>query len=450
MDRHPTAAALQEFVDGGLPADRLRGVTAHVLRGCKACGKVLTRLALGGAAELPLPPPQDYDEALDRAYATVRVVLPRISALRWAEKKKGEALALLAAGGVESLEAAPPDLRGLPLFEALLERSWALRDENPDHMVELARCAALLADKLRAVELGAKNVADLRCRAWVELANAYRVAGDLDQAETALERATSHFLLGRLDDLLLGARFFTVLASQYMACGSFPMACAVLGVVAGIYQHLGDRHLAGRVLIRKGVLTGYQGDAEAAVCSIEAGLSLVEEGEDPGLVSAALLAQARFLADRGRFRAARRALWELRRRTPKPGGRLYKLKIRWLEGHIFAGLGDLDRAEQALVQAKEGFETAGVPFKAALAGLELGSVLLRRGRVEEAAAIVLECTGAMLSLDIACEPPGSLLLLHEAGKRRKLTLALLESVIAPLRQLDRQQALGRLQPAAAR
>ncbi len=251
MERHPNAAALRGLVDGGLPADQLRAVAAHVLHGCRTCGRVLTRLALGGGSEIPLPPAADYDEALDRAFATVRAVLPRLTAFRWAERKKKEALALLASGGLEGLAAAPPDLRGPPLFEALLERSWAVRYEDPQQMVGLALCAALFADRLSEAEHGAREVAHLRCRAWVELANAYRMAGGLGLAETALERATELFVQGGHDDLL-GARLFTVLASQYAARGSFGMARSPLGVVAEIYQRHGDRHLAGHVLIRQG------------------------------------------------------------------------------------------------------------------------------------------------------------------------------------------------------
>ncbi len=177
------------------------------------------------------------------------------------------------------------------------------------------------------------------------------------------------------------------------------------------------------------------------------GLSFVEEKHDRGVVRAALLAQAEFLTDCGRFREARRALWELRRRLPKTGRGLYERKIRWLEGQIFVGLGDLGRAEQALLRVREDFQKAGLPFKAALAGLDLGSVWLRQDRFEEATAIVLDCTGVLLSLKIARGLPGLALLLHEASRRGKLTLALLERIIVSVRKVEREPA-GHLQPAA--
>src|SRR5436305_9590873 len=105
---------------------------------------------------------------------------------RTPEDSKREALALLAAGGLAALLDAPPELSGITLFEALLERSWALRHEDPVQMVQLTRAAALQATHFDEGEIGTREAADLRCRAWTELANAYRVADELDRAEEAL------------------------------------------------------------------------------------------------------------------------------------------------------------------------------------------------------------------------------------------------------------------------
>ncbi len=425
---------------GNLSAERTRAVVAHLVRGCATCGRALAPdlavlFAREDRLELPVAPAETYDEAIDRAFATVRAVARDLPAIRSAEQRKREAVDLLASRGLAGLGEAPESLQGLPLFEALLERSWVLRYENPGEMVELARSAALLADKLNATQHDAAEVADLRFRAWVELANSYRVADELQRADEALDRATEHFLQGSRDDLL-AARFFTVLAWQYAARRYFRVACSTLGVVADIYQHRQDEHMVGRIRIMSGIFTGYAGKAKAAVRLIEEGLSLLDEQRDPGLVSTAQQNRARFLADCGRFREARRALWEFRRRSPDTGGRLNELKVRWLEGQIFVGLEDFERAEQALRQVKEGFEEARLPFKATLAGLELGSVLLRQDRLDDAIEVVQECTSVFLSLGIHREVLATVLLLHEASKRRHLTLTLLDAVIDELRKLE--------------
>jgi tetratricopeptide (TPR) repeat protein len=293
--------------------------------------------------------------------------------------------------------------------------------------------------------VGAVEAAEIRCRAWTELGNAYRVADDLDLADQALERAAVHLPEGSRDGLL-GARYLTVLASQLGARRSFREACATLDEVAGIYRRHGDEHLAGRALVMKGIFLGYGGDPEGAVRVIESGLATVDPERDRGLVFSALQSQAWFLVDCGRYSDARMALLDLRRRKLDPGGRVNELKLRWLEGHICAGLEQLDRAEQALVQVKDGFTEAGLRFKAALAGLELGAVRLRQNHYAEAVAAVLESTDVFLSLRIEREVMASVVLLRKAGELRTLTLGFLNKVIETLHHAERDPN-ARPQPA---
>jgi len=441
LDTHPTAAELKGLVYGGISAARSRAVVAHILHGCKACSLELAPHLeeLLGCSErpgLPASPPESYDEALNRAFAAVKRTYPRLSRVKTVERKKHEALALLASGGLQSLAEAPPNLQGLPMFEALLEWSWALRYDDPAQMVELAQAAALLADKLSSRTHGAKKVADLCCRAWVELSNAYRVADELDRAGEALERAAQHFRDGSQSDSLR-SRLFTVLAAQLAARRFFDMACDTLDIVVEICRQQGDDHSAGRALILKGIFTGYEGKAEEGIQLMREGLSSVDERRDPSLVFSALQSQAWLLTDSGRFREARRAVWELRRRRLDPGGRVNELKLRWLEAHISAGMGELARAEQILRQVKEGFVEAGLRFKAALAGLELAAVWLRQGRFDETTALVLECTDVFESLKIEREAGVSVMLLQQAAQVRTLTLTLLEHAIRSLQNVER-------------
>jgi tetratricopeptide (TPR) repeat protein len=433
VDHHPTPAELEGLVLGDISAERRRAVISHLLRGCEGCnGRLAPYLyglfGLDSRFEAAPPLEEDYDQALDRAFSFVRQLGTDLPPLKTPEQRKNEVLTLLASGGLEALQHLPPYLQGLPVYKALLEQSWSFRHEDPDQMVQLAHCAVLMADRLHEQEYGLKRIADLRCRAWVELANAYRVADQLDQADTALSRATELFLLGTRDDLL-GARFFDILASQYVARRLFDPACNALDLVSQIYQRHGDTHLAGRALIMKGIFTGYRGEAEEAISLIQRGLSSINGQRDPGLVLAATQSQARFLVDCGRFQDARLALQDLRRRKLDIGGRVNELKVRWLEGQISMGLEELDNAERALIEVKQGFGETGLTYKAALAGLELGAVWLRQGRAEDAARAVLESTDVFLSLQIQREFVASILMLRKAVEMNYLNLALLRQVI---------------------
>lgn len=447
LNDHPTSAELDGFVWNRLPAERTRAVLLHLLRGCETCLSTLAPhiaglLGLAEPPEITLSSLEDaeYDAAIDRAFARVlKAEKP------WEDKKReGLAVPLSSTAG-----AAPGDLarsRGIPDFEALLERSWALRLEDPAEMVRLAEEARDLAERIDPGELGPQGAIDLRCRAWVELGNAYRVADRLSQAEQALGRATELFVQGTQDELL-AARLFDVQASLLGDCRRFELAESALDLVFAIHRRRGDLHLAGRALISKGVYAGYQGQTEESIRLVEQGLELIEPDREPRLLYVALHNQARSLMECGRLRDARIALWKLKARGLRPVGRIDELKVRWLEAQINAGLGELDRAELALREVKRGFEEAGLGYKAALAGLELGAVLLRRGCTEDAIAEGLAAVDVFLSLGIAREAGVSVLLLKKGFEQRMADVALLEHVINLLHQSEGSPEIRTRRPA---
>jgi tetratricopeptide (TPR) repeat protein len=335
----------------------------------------------------------------------------------------------------EEIPEVPPHLRGMPLFEALLERSWSLRHEDPEEMVRTAVWARVIAERLEPGTVDTETLADIQCRAWVELGNAYRVADELTDAENALGRATQLYLRGTQDELL-AAHLFDIQASLLGARRRFDLAATALDLVFAIYQRAGERYLAGRSLISKAMCVGYQGKAEEAIALIEQGLALVDENRDPRLIFLARHNQARLLVDCGRLRDARIALWSLKARGINAGGRINELKIRWLEGQINAGLGELERAETALLEVMLGFEEVELPYKAALAGLELGLILFRRGDSDHAVEEVLAAVKVFQSLGIAREVSASVLLLRKAIDRELLNVELLQYVIDQLRRAE--------------
>ena len=434
MNDHPTLSELRDFWNGGLVAERVRAVVRHLLEGCQRCGALLSPdlKALFGfpLGEEELREAEDaYDAVLDRAFAVV------------AEK------ALRPGGRMEWIRetlASPPRLRrppasrtaGPPGFEALLDRCRGLRYDDPARMVDLARFGAFLADRLDPRQYGVKRVADLRCQAWIELANAYRVADRLREAETALETAAEAYLAGSGGEVN-GVRLLDVQASVDADRRRFPEALKSLDVVHTVHLRLGDPHMAGRALLAKGLYADYAGDPEEAVDLLEKGLGLVDEARDPGLVFAALHNLGRALMACGRYAEARDLLRS--NGSEDPGGQVNRLKVRWLEGQIDAGLGDLDRAEQALAEVRLGFEEIGLAYKAALAGLELAAVHLRKGRAAEARDRAQESIRVFSGLGIGREAMASVLVVREAFERRIATAALLESVVARLNQFERDR-----------
>jgi hypothetical protein len=439
-DQHPTPDELSALARGALTPQRSLEVTLHLLGGCRSCRPVV--LPVMEPAEAVAPPPGDYDKVVERALA---------AALRQRESYQGEReqVRQLVAELATGREAVAEVLRresGAPLVEALLERSWALRHEDPARTAELAWSATVAAADLDLGPKGEKRAADLRFRAWAELGNALRVADDLDGAEKAFDTALGHWTAGTLDETLL-ARYLDLRASLYRARRELNSAQAALGVACSIYLRYGQRHLAGRAMIGHAIHTGLSGEPETALRLISNGLSLIEGHREPDLVLAAVHNQIWFLVDSERYDEARKILFLNRYRFQQEAGHIFALKVRWLEGRIDAGRGQQARAEEALCEARDGFEAVGLGYNAALVTLDLAAVILRQGRATEASALVLAAAEAFTALRIHREMLMAVLYLRETVLRGMAEVPLLEEVSAFLRRAE-HDAAARFEPQA--
>jgi tetratricopeptide (TPR) repeat protein len=373
LSEHPTEVELQALAQGGLSEARAGEVLRHCLDGCEEC---------------------------------------------WAL--------------IEKLAQAPPGLDGFALYEALLERSWGLRHEDPAAMVRLAGMAVRIAGCLNARRYGQLRLADLQARAWGELANAYRVADDLDEAGKAFERALEHLSRGTGDEWLQ-ARLYDLQASYFGTRRWFVLALGALDVVHDIHQRRGDHHLAGRALISKGIYTGYQGNPGEAVALFREGLARIDEEADPDLAFTARYNQAFCQLECGQLREARATLWPLLRERGE-SARINRFKALWVKGRIDVGLGELERAERAFRESKTGFEETGMGFAAALVSLELALVWLNQNRPEQAWAVVSEAKQVFQRLQVHREVLAAVMILQRSIELGKATLGLVESVVQFARQ----------------
>lgn len=441
-DQHPTSDELSALAHGALTPQRSLEVTLHLLAGCRSCRPVV--LPPVETAEAAPPAASEYDKVVERALA---------AALRQRESYQGERehvrrlVAELAAGREAMAEVLRRESCA-PLVEALLERSWALRHEDPALTAELAWSATVAAADLDLGPQGEKRAADLRFRAWAELGNALRVAEDLDGAEQAFDTALGHWTAGTLDETLL-ARYLDLRASLYRARRELNSAQAALGVACSIYLRYGQRHLAGRAMIGHAIHTGLAGEPEAALQLISNGLFLIEEHREPDLVIAAVHNQIHFLIDCESYDEARKLLFLNRGRFLRAtgAGHISALKMRWLEGRIDAGRGQLARAEEVLREVRDGFEAVGLGYNAALVTLELAAVTLRQGRAPEASTLVVAAAEAFTALRIHREMLMAVLYLRETVLQGIAEVPLLEKVSAFLRRAEHDVS-ARFEPQA--
>jgi tetratricopeptide (TPR) repeat protein len=248
----------------------------------------------------------------------------------------------------------------------------------------LAYQAVKAAESLPPDEHAPPARLDLPARAWTALANAFRVNEDYAEADAALARARG-FLRRGSGDLHLLATIAPMEASLRSSQRRFAEGRELLAKAYRLNVKLGNHHLAGSVLISQGSLAGFEGDFQQAVSSYRRGLALVDPDREPQLVAIGLHGLITSLVECGQSREAGRLLLksDLRRWLPSSN-------VRWAEGKLLAGLGQLKKGEGALTTVHAELRETGRSNAAALVGLDLIPILLQRGKHGRARAIARE------------------------------------------------------------
>jgi len=431
MNDHPPRETLEAFLVGELSSCERRDVVLHLLASCGECQGILEPIAAvmlkPGAPSVAAADESLYAGPMEAAFAAIR---ERKAAL---ERERSEArlkMAQLLYGRRRNGEAFFADQPGFwtwGLCEALLGTSWELRESDPAGMLHLAELAVEASERLDSALCGAAPLADLRAQAWSSLANACRVSDRLALAETAMARACEARKEGT-GSPLLRARLAELSASLLCDQRHFPAAFRLLDLAYRLYRRHGEMHDAGRALITKGLHTGYTGDPEEGIRLIARGLRRIERELDPRLVFQALHNILLFRVELADFRAARQQLWEMRPLYAVHADRIAQVKLRWIEGKIFVGLCDLERAEAALLQAREAFAAEGLTYDGALVSFDLAAVWLRQGKTSEVHRLASEMLDTFRARYIAREALASLLMLRDAAERNEATLDLIELV----------------------
>lgn len=464
---HPDPRDLERFLRGELSRRDAVAIIAHLLPGCPTCQERMepTTDSMFHPGRAQGPPPAwreaEYDFPLFKAFSSAR----RYAA---AQEQKSAAQAGLQAGEppqperprreadrtfVKEVQEPPAPVSetrdrgglhavgGWSRCERLLEQSRRLRASDPEAMVMTASLAASSADRLDPRTYAPRQLADFQAEARAELGNALRVTGDTARAEHELTRAFELAQKGTGDAVLL-VRILDFMASLYSDQRRFADACHLLDRLYDLHLGRGDQHLAGRTLISKGIAVGHASETGQAIHLLSEGLRRIDPQRDPRLALAAIHNLIWFLVEAGRLPEADGLLVQSRGLYACHGERLDLLKVLWLEGRIAIGLGDDERAQRALLQVRNGFEQAELPYDAALVGLDLAAVWLRQGRTAEIRRLLDEILTEFRARNIRREAIGAVLMLKEALRKDGASLALLQAVEADLQRLGREAGRG--------
>ena len=339
------------------------------------------------------------------------------------------------AGLLERFHSVPPEERKTLVLSGEEFRSWRFCEwliESCHRLVysdlaqaaEQADCAVSLTERLPSRVHGEALINDLKARAWACAGETLRVLSDLRSAEEAFSLAGS-FVLQGTGDLLEEARILELKAALRRDQRRTTEAHRLLEEVIAVYRQYRDSHLVGRAFIQKGSVHGISHDLEPAIHYLRKGLGLLDPSRERCFELTARHSLMLYLHESGRHREARFLLTSSATEFVQYGGELLSLRLRWLAGKIEACLGSLGEAEEALLEAREGFVRLGIGFSAAAVCLDLAALYASQGRAAEMRLLAGEMLPVFQSRDLHREAIAALITFQQAVEMEKVSARLL-------------------------
>src|SRR3954470_15264487 len=401
-------------------ASRSRGVPQirHLISGCAECASQAFRSTAEEDAV--------YDACIDRARQAVQGAEEL-----WREEreKRDQYLALVRSRGWDKLtrkerDSCPDGWAGV---EILLAVCFESRYRDPRQMLRLARQARSAAEKLDPALYGRRRIADLQARTWAELGNALRVNEQFDKVRDALKRARLLAEQGT-GDLLIQARIDDIEGSFWKDQRFLRDAEDLLASACRKYLRVGERHLAGRVLVKRGLTRIIDGQPRKAVDFLRQAVALLDAERDPQLIETAQHNLLFALADAGDFREPSELLLQSGLRQKFADDPLNLLRLRWVEAKILTGHGRYVEAEKALSDVRASFRIRRLELVATIVGLDLAKVLFQQGKLDQLYKLVRELRVAAEAYQLQDSVSRALGTLEVTCQVQVVTLAMMERV----------------------
>jgi tetratricopeptide (TPR) repeat protein len=452
---HPSGKDLESFLKGASgPSPRASNaqVMRHLLSECPICRERLRVMGWDGRriarllepVEVDAPPAADrfdYSRAFAKAEQAVSALLtPERSETETADEvlacleglTEDEQVRQVSSGGVF---ASPMVVR------ALIDRSQDLRFRDAEAMLHLASLSRLAAEACTAETAGNEpRLADLKARGWAQYGNALRISGRPLEAEKAFSASERHREAGT-GDPVLRAWLLEKTTSLAIFKSSFDEAVEMSGEAGDIYQELGEAHLLGSTLVQKAIAELYSGATESAVRLLNQAIPLIDCEEDPNLLLAACHNLIRGYIDLDRPDQALMLYTEIRELYQESDDPLILLRAAWQEGQILRDLGHLRAAETALLRARKGYVERKLVYEAALVSLELATVYVKLGLVEEVKRTVTATIPIFHSLRVKLEVLASLLQLRQIADQEQQALELIRVLSAQIEPLPKNRTI---------
>jgi len=329
--------------------------------------------------------------------------------------------------------------------EHLLDHCRQLWAEDPAAAEALAGLARTVLEKLERGGMSSAQLADLSAQQWAYAGNIRRIRSDLRSAEVAFEEAESCLARGTGDPVARG-ELLALEATLRRDQRRLREALVLLNQAATAFHKAGDRHLVGRVLLKKALVYSDAGNPERGITVLRKAMEHIDSRREPRLRLAAQEQLVFFLNQAGRHWEALTLLPEAHRTAEEVGSRLDRLRVLWVEGLIALDLSWYERAEKALTRVRRGFAEEEIGYDTALVSLDLASLYLRQARTAETRQLALEMLPIFQSRDIHREALAALMVFRRAVEIETVTLGMVEDIADYLKKARHNPELAYEQP----
>lgn len=283
---------------------------------------------------------------------------------------------------------------GLTAWHA--RRSLEAARHDPGEALHWAKLAVEGAKGLRDDQpAGEEWNAELRAFAQAALGNAYRVAGELGEAEDAFRRAHEHLNAypdAMADFLPFRPHVLALEASWLRDRRRYPEALERLDHAAAAWEAV-DRATPedrARVLLQKAKLLDELGMPDGALELHEEAAALLGPEASDEFRLAVVNNLLFYLVRLDRAEEAADWLPALEELAEAAGNELDDLRVQWVKAHVYdRAEDDADHAESLFREVLDGFCTRKLGHDSALVALDLAHLLLRRGRSDEVEELAL-------------------------------------------------------------
>lgn len=338
-----------------------------------------------------------------------------------------------------------PSFHRLKLAELLLESSWNARSEDPWASEQLGFDALAVLEMRDDDFEDQPRLSDLKAQAWICIANARRIRTENLDAGKAFDRAESCLTQGTRDPRRR-AEFLRLKCTYLLEMHRFDEAETLADQAIAIFRWARDVEGECTVLINKANIREIQGDLAGGIAILQQAEVLIDSSFDSYLTMCVRLSMVSYLAQSGRAKEAEALLPQARKIAAEAGKRLDLHRLRWLEARIAWGLDDNDRAERLFRQVREAFLDEGLGYDAALASLELATLLLEQNRTAETRELAGEMLRIFESLDIRREAFAALIMFQKAALQEEATVQMARDLVQYLQNVSVNPALQYEQP----